>query len=149
MVDDAAKLSEENSRLVRESFNGIRPVADDFVTTLYDRLFEVAPAARALFSQNLQTQRDKLLATLTTVVRASRNLDALSTELVALGRAHQEYGVKPEHYDILVDVVLWTLERYLGDAFTPSHRDAWISFLSIIADTMEPARRQDRTLLPA
>jgi hemoglobin-like flavoprotein len=42
----------------------------------------------------------------------------------ALGARHSGYGVAAAHYAIVGEALLWTLERGLGEGFTPEVRSA-------------------------
>jgi nitric oxide dioxygenase len=51
--------------------------------------------------------------------------------------------VKPADYDTVGSALINTLEKGLGDAFTPSVRDAWLACYTTIAAEMqavEPAK---------
>ena len=43
----------------------------------------------------------------------------------ALAKRHVSYGVKAEHYPVVGDALLWTLEKGLRDRWTPQVADAW------------------------
>ena len=40
----------------------------------------------------------------------------------ALAKRHVSYGAKPEHYPVVGGALLWTLEKGLGEAWTPGCR---------------------------
>ncbi|HWX35155.1 MAG TPA: globin domain-containing protein [Steroidobacteraceae bacterium] len=43
----------------------------------------------------------------------------------ALAKRRVIYGAKPEHYPVVGSALLWTLEKGLGDGWTPEVADAW------------------------
>jgi hypothetical protein len=43
----------------------------------------------------------------------------------ALAKRHVSYGAKAEHYPVVGAALLWTLEKGLGDGWTPEVADAW------------------------
>ena len=49
------------------------------------------------------------------------------------------YGVRPEHYDTVAAALIWTLEKGLGEAFTPEVKDAWVAVYTLLAQTMKDA----------
>jgi hemoglobin-like flavoprotein len=57
----------------------------------------------------------------------------------ALGRRHAGYGVTDEHYDMVAEALLWTLQQGLGEYFTPDVAAAWCSAYAILADVMKAA----------
>jgi hemoglobin-like flavoprotein len=122
---------------VRISFAAVRPIADTAAALFYGRLFELDPSLRPMFSRDLREQGRMLMQMIGVVVA---NLDRVSTlvpTLHALGRRHAGYGVRDEHYDTVAAALLWTLEKGLGDAFTPEVRDAWTSAYGVLARTMQ------------
>jgi len=42
-----------------------------------------------------------------------------------LGKTHVKYGVKPEHYPVVGQALILTLETGLGEVFTPQVRYAY------------------------
>jgi hemoglobin-like flavoprotein len=55
----------------------------------------------------------------------------------ALGARHSGYGVTEAHYAIVGEALLWTLDRGLGEGFTPEVRSAWAKVYGVIAATMQ------------
>ena len=47
--------------LVQESFRKVVPIADQAADLFYDRVFELAPAARPMFPDDLREQKKKLM----------------------------------------------------------------------------------------
>ena len=60
-----------------------------------------------------------------------------------LGRRHKGYGVKTEHYGTVATALLWTLEKGLGDAFTPTAKEAWTQTYTVLAKTMQAASSEE------
>jgi len=56
-----------------------------------------------------------------------------------LGRRHDAYGARPEHYDLVGECLLGALERALGPAFDDALRQAWAEVYLIVASTMQEA----------
>ncbi len=129
-------MTPEQIELVQNSFAKVRPAAKDVSSLFYKRLFHVAPQVRPMFPENMDEQGKKLMAVLGTAVQSLTNLPALVPVLEKLAIGHLEYGVEEAHYDVVGEVLLWTLEQGLGDDFTPEVRDAWIETYTIVAQTM-------------
>ena len=55
-------LTEHDIALVRASFAEVAPIKDTAADIFYDRLFAIAPSARALFPEDLAEQKRKLMA---------------------------------------------------------------------------------------
>ena len=130
-------MTSEQTTLVQTSFAQVAPIADTAATLFYDRLFELNPSLRGLFDEDLREQRIKLMAMLTTAVNNLQQWDAVAPRVKQLGLRHVGYGVKPADYDTVGTALIDTLEKGLGDAFTPPVRDAWIACYTTIAAEMQ------------
>ena len=118
-------MTPEQVKLVQDSFAKVVPISDTASALFYDRLFAVAPQVRALFPADMTEQRGKLMATLAAVVRGLDNLGAVLPVASALAKRHVDYGAEPEHYAVVGETLLWTLESGLGTAWTPEVAAAW------------------------
>jgi hemoglobin-like flavoprotein len=123
-------------KLVQESFSKVAPISDQAAVLFYDRLFEVAPQVRALFPDEMSEQRRKLMATLAVVVNGLTNLEAVLPAASALAKRHVGYGAKAEHYPVVGGALLWTLEKGLGDAWTPELAEAWAAAYGTLSGFM-------------
>jgi hemoglobin-like flavoprotein len=123
-------------KLVQDSFAKVAPISEQAAVLFYDRLFEVAPSVRAMFPDDMKEQRKKLMATLALVVNGLTNLEAVLPAASALAKRHVSYGAKAEHYPVVGGALLWTLEKGLGDAWTPEVSDAWIAAYGTLSGYM-------------
>ena len=92
--------------------------------------------ARAIKTGDMKEQGRKLMAMLNTAVNSLDNIEALIGPLKHSGKAHAGYGVKAEDYDKVGASFLWTLEKGLGDAFTPDVKEAWTVVYTTVAGVM-------------
>ena len=122
--------------LVQESFAKVAPISDQAAVLFYDRLFEVAPPVRAMFPEDLTEQRKKLMGMLAAVVGGLSNLDTVLPAASALAKRHVNYGAKPEHYPVVGAALLWTLEKGLGEAWTPEVAEAWTAAYGTLSGYM-------------
>ena len=127
--------------LVQESFAAVVPIADDAAVLFYRRLFELDPSLQRMFRGDMTEQRRKLMQMLTAAVKGLDRLDQLVPVVEELGRRHVGYGVADAHYDTVGAALLWTLEKGLGDAFTPDVKDAWVAVYGLLAGTMKTAAK--------
>jgi hemoglobin-like flavoprotein len=123
-------------KLVQDSFAKVAPISEQAAVLFYGRLFEVAPSVRAMFPDDMTEQRKKLMATLAVVVGGLTNLEAILPAASALAKRHVNYGAKPEHYPVVGGALLWTLEKGLGDAWTPEVAEAWIAAYGTLSGYM-------------
>ncbi len=131
----------EQVKLVQESWAMVEPIADTAAELFYGRLFETAPEVKPLFSGDMKAQGRKLMAMITVAVRGLSDLEAIVPAVQELGKRHVAYKVKEEHYAVVGSSLLWTLEKGLGDAFTPATKDAWATVYGVLSTTMIDAAK--------
>jgi nitric oxide dioxygenase len=129
-------MTPDQVELVQQSFAKVAPISDTAAVIFYDRLFEVAPLVRPLFPDDMTEQRKKLMATLAVVVGGLGNLDSILPAASALATRHVSYGARPEHYPVVGGALLWTLEKGLGEAWTPEVADAWTAAYGTLSGYM-------------
>src|SRR6476620_1797853 len=118
-------MNSSQVKLVQESFAKVAPISEQAAVIFYDRLFEVAPSVRAMFPVDMTEQRKKLMGMLAAVVNGLSNLESILPAASALAKRHVGYGARAEHYPVVGGTLLWTLEKGLGDAWTPEVAAAW------------------------
>jgi nitric oxide dioxygenase len=129
-------MNPKQVELVQESFAKVAPISEAAAKIFYDRLFEVAPQVRAMFPDDMTEQRKKLMATLAVVVGGLTNLPSILPAASALAKRHVSYGAKAEHYPVVGGALLWTLEKGLGEAWTPDVAAAWTSAYGTLSGYM-------------
>lgn len=129
-------MTEDQVKLVQESFAKVAPISEQAAVIFYDRLFEVAPGVKAMFSSDMTEQRKKLMAMLAVVINGLNDLPSVLPAASALARRHVGYGAKPEHYPVVGGALLWTLERGLGEAWTPEIAAAWTAAYGTLSGYM-------------
>jgi len=91
-----------NVELLEQSFELVKPQADDFVVSFYNNLFTDYPASKPLFEHsNMAAQQQMLKGALVMVVDNLRKPEVLSKSLKGLGARHVKYGALPEHYPLV------------------------------------------------
>jgi len=122
--------------LVQDSFKKVAPISDVAAELFYGRLFEVAPQVKPMFRGDMKEQGRKLMTTLGVVVAGLTRLETVLPAASALAKQHVAYGVKAEHYPIVGSALLWTLEKGLGDAWTPELAAAWTAAYGTLSGYM-------------
>jgi nitric oxide dioxygenase len=123
-------------QLVQQSFSKVAPISEQAAVIFYDRLFEIAPAVRAMFPSDMAEQRRKLMATLAIVVNGLSNLELVLPAAASLATRHVAYGARPEHYPVVGSALLWTLEKGLGADWTDDVADAWTTAYDTLSGFM-------------
>ena len=94
-----------------------------------------------MFKGDMTEQGRKLMTMLALVVVSLDRLENLLPSIQEQGIGHAGYGVKDEHYPMVGEALLWTLEQGLGPAFTDEVKGAWISAYTVLATTMQDAAK--------
>jgi nitric oxide dioxygenase len=129
-------MTPDQVTLVQQSFAKVAPISEVAATIFYDRLFEVAPSVKPMFPADLKEQRKKLMATLAVVVNGLSHLESVLPAASALAKRHVSYGAKAEHYPVVGGALLWTLEKGLGDGWTPEVAEAWTAAYGTLSGFM-------------
>ena len=132
-------MTPEQVRLVQSSMQKVLFISEIAAELFYRRLFELDPALRSLFHDDMKEQGQKLIQMLHTVVDGLGQLDTILPEVEALARRHVVYGVQAQHYDTVGAALLWTLEQGLGNGFTAEVRAAWTEAYILLAGAMQKA----------
>lgn len=123
--------------MLEQSFERVKPHADEFASSFYDQLFGDYPDAQPLFTNtDMVKQKKKLIDSLVLVVNNLRDPDTLSGALKGLGARHVQYGALPQHYPMVGSALLKTFETYLGTAWTPELKKAWAEAYGAITTLM-------------
>jgi hemoglobin-like flavoprotein len=129
---DAAQI-----QIVTSTFELVVPAHQSVAELFYYRLLELDPELKALFKQDLKELGRKLMLTIAIAVNGLNKIEQVTPMLVALGSRHARYGIKPHHYETAGEALLWSLEKWLGPAFTDEARRAWVAFYRFLVNTMQ------------
>jgi len=147
-------LNDTEKKLLRDSWRLVTPVMETAADLFYRRLFELQPAYRGLFPDDMSSLKRKLMVTLAFAVKASDwaqeswadevpQEDDLFLVVLALGRRHTLlYKVPDEAYPVVREALLWALNMGLGQAFTADTRAAWTKLYGLLSSIMLMGSRQ-------
>jgi hemoglobin-like flavoprotein len=134
------QLTDQEKELISMSFMKVAMNQEKVTQLFYGCLFETAPETRPLFKNaDMREQGRKLMQTLATVVGSLHRLDALADDLHALGRRHIAYGVSQEQYELVGNVLFYTLETALAEDFTPETKAAWVKVYTLLTESITRA----------
>jgi hemoglobin-like flavoprotein len=134
-------MTNEQIKLVQESFKQVAPIAETAAQLFYARLFELDPKLELLFKGNLTEQGRKLMEMLGLAVNALNRMEQLLPVVRSLGTRHVVYGVADKDYETVGRALLWTLRKGLGEAFTPDVEAAWTNVYATLASAMQSGAR--------
>ncbi|WP_411827185.1 globin family protein [Luteolibacter sp. AS25] len=137
----SSPLTEYQKDLVQATWDQVVPIADTAAGLFYSKLFELDPSVKPLFANSdMKEQGKKLMQMIGVAVKGLDNLGELVPAVAALGKRHNTYGVKPEHYETVGAALLDTLDKGLGEAFTPETKEAWTITYNTLAGVMIQAQ---------
>lgn len=125
--------------LVQSTFATLQPMTATAAELFYKRLFEIDPAAAALFKGDMKQQGRKFMQVLAVAVGSLSNMPTLVPIVQRLGLRHAAYGVDVQHYDSVQQALLWTLALILQDEYTAEVRSAWVTAYAMLAGVMKEA----------
>ena len=129
-------MTPDQVKAIQDSFAKVKPIAEQAAALFYGRLFETTPQVKPLFGGDMIHQGQKLMATLATVVNGLDQLESILPAASALAKRHVAYGVKAADYAPVGAALLWTLERGLGEQWTPAFAAAWGEAYEVLSGFM-------------
>lgn len=130
-------MNQEQIKLVKQSWKVFRNIEPALVGDLfYSKLFAENPNLRKMFPKDMNQQYNKLIDMITVIVIRLDHLDMLTGDIAAMAQRHVGYGVKTEHYKLVGDALIWTLEKGLGKDWTPEVKDAWETCYTLLSSIM-------------
>jgi hemoglobin-like flavoprotein len=134
-------MTQEQVRLVQQSWELVKPIAKDAAHLFYDKLFTTAPNIRHLFKEDISEQSGKLAMMLNFVVGKLHRIDDIAGDVQKLGASHNKYGARPEHYDIVGSCLIATLKQGLGIHWNQELEKAWVAAFTILKNVMIEAQQ--------
>ena len=123
--------------LIRTSWARLKKIDTALIgDVFYSKLFLEAPEVRPLFKAQRLEQANKLITTLSVLVAHLDKLDQLTNSIQQLAIRHVKYGVRADHYELVGNVLLWSLEHLLQEDWHESFKEAWYKCYRILAETM-------------
>lgn len=132
-------MTPQQITLVKTTWAQVVPIKEKAAELFYGKLFELDPAVKPLFKDNIVEQGKKLMMAINTVVNSLDKIETMVPIIQDMGRRHAGYGVKSQHYDTVGAALIWTLDAGLGPAFTPEVKEAWVGAYTLLATVMKDA----------
>jgi len=130
--------------LVKKSFEKVAPISEQAAALFYAKLFDLDASVITLFKGDMREQGKKLMQVIAYAVEHLDQIDKLIPKVRELGLRHGTYGVRDEHYEMVGEALLWTLEKALSLDFTPETKEAWAQTYGFLAETMKAACHQQK-----
>jgi hemoglobin-like flavoprotein len=129
-------MTPEQAALIRTSFDAIWSNRRAFAEHTYNRFFTLDPDARALFSQDMERQRIKLMDMVAALVGTLDRRDLFQSLIAQSGRQHAGFGVERSQYAAFGEALIASLAQQLGPSFTPELREAWSALYTAVQEEM-------------
>ncbi|MDF2189997.1 globin domain-containing protein [Paraflavitalea sp. CAU 1676] len=130
-------MTTEQIHLVKRSWTLVACMpAEEVGKLFYTRLFELAPHLQHLFKSPQPEQSRKLIAMINYVINRLDSLEDILDEVAKLAQRHVQYGVKEEHYQVVGQALLWTLEKGLDKFWHPALKEAWVVCYTTLSGAM-------------
>ncbi len=122
-------LSQEQRRLIRESFTRVEPAADLVARLFYMKSVDLDPSISTVLKAPSRAQRRKFRAAMKLAVISLDKLEALQSIVKLLGIRQRQEGIKSRHYTAFRRAWVWTLEQSLEARFPREAKMAWTALL--------------------
>jgi hemoglobin-like flavoprotein len=140
---DEATLTADEILLIRRSWKMLRGIDPAIVGgTFYGKLFSDNPSLQKMFSPDMHQQYQKLVEMISIIVARLDRMPELANDIALMAQRHHQYGVRPLHYKMVGDALLWTLEQGLGTGWTEAVKLAWVKCYGSIAGVMVEAAEE-------
>lgn len=127
-------LDQSELDVLRASVLILRESNEDAAVVFYETLFEQSPELRDLFPAQMTDQARKFSATLIVAVNFLADWQSLKPIIETLARRHLAYGVKFEHYELVGQALIATLQKF---GTSPNDIAVWRKIYAILSDHMK------------
>jgi hemoglobin-like flavoprotein len=138
-ICEVVPMTPQQVELVQRTWRAVLPVGDTAAELFYGKLFNLDPGLRGLFKEDMVEQGRNLTAMISVAVGMLHKPERIRLAVRQLGARHAAYGVERRHYELVGTALIWTLDKCLGEAFTPETKAAWWSTYAFLAETMQEA----------
>jgi hemoglobin-like flavoprotein len=136
VVDDKSaqfKLEKQNPEFEQSS------CISWFYTIFYDRLFNVHPMCRPLFTSGIVSQGKFLVKMMSLTLNCIANKNKFTKSMEDLALRHCERGVRGVEFGIVGDVLFYSLRKVVGeDAYSREVELAWVKIYSSMLGIIVP-----------
>lgn len=138
-------LTEKTIALVKATAPALEAHGETLTRHFYNRMFSKNPEVAPLFNRTNQgqgTQQRALAGAICAYAANIDNLEVLGNAVELIAQKHASLQIKPEHYPIVGDNLLASIQEVLGDAATDDIVHAWGEAYQFLADILIGRERQ-------
>ncbi|PFX27019.1 neuroglobin-like [Stylophora pistillata] len=142
-------LSRKTKNTLKESWKLVEPVKTEAGKAMFMRLFETHPNIQDTFptfkgvsldelmnSRSLYLHAKRVMAAVENTINALDDCEVLLESLSSLGQRHKVWFVREEHFKVVGEALLWTLQNMLEAKCTNEVTLAWTELYNFITKTM-------------
>jgi len=129
-------LTDRQINSIYDSWQVIVSDSERIGSMFYERLFQIQPELRVYFKSDLNSQVSKFMSTLTLLITKLHSGKSLAKDIQYLAQRHSSYGASPGHYELIGQVLLWTLENGLGEKWNVNLKSSWTLLYEKVAESM-------------
>ncbi|WP_017589247.1 globin domain-containing protein [Nocardiopsis ganjiahuensis] len=134
--------------LVRQSAVDVPQGSTRLAKSFYDNLFSMVPEVRAMFSEDIKPQQQRMADALLAVVQHLDTPDEVADYLRRLGLQHRlELGVLPEHYPHVGRALVRAVSE-ISPTWSSSMSSAWVLVYQWITANMLAGAEQAEAASP-
>ena len=121
-------MTPQQISLVKNSWKNFRQVEPVALGDLfYSHLIQKNPSLKTIFKFSLERQSKLLFDFLSTIITRLDQINDIENDIKLVASTYAEYGILPQHYEMMRTALLWTLEKGLEKDWTPELADAWLT----------------------
>lgn len=109
-----------------------------FYSIFYERLFDVHPMCRPLFTSGIISQGKFLVKMVSLILNSLKNKDKFTKTMEDLALRHCERGIRGVEYGIVGDVLFYSIATAVGSPFTLEVEIAWKLIYSAMLQIIVP-----------
>lgn len=128
-------LSRKEILLIKGSWEKILENKIEIRKSFYSKIMEIDPSTTPIFRESFLSIKS-LPDSFDFMYKNVDNLKEIVPEIKRLGLKHKTYKVKPKHFPIGKEALLWTFQKYLGNDFTEELREAWKNLFDFMSENM-------------
>jgi hemoglobin-like flavoprotein len=129
-------MTPEQIELVESSIAALGGRLDETATVFYQRLFELDPSLRDMFSHDLAAQQRRFGVELAFIASSIREHDRFVHAAGELGARHVGYGVRASHVRTAREALLDALRTIFGNGWSASLEQAWSLAYRLVTEAM-------------
>jgi len=131
------QLNSDDIYRIKQTFPALEVNSKSFCEYFYDCLFEFSPILKPLFKSNRKVVEQHFFMLIKTCTSNIDNLQDFSETLAQLGKKHQGFQAKPEHFALIKSAFMLSLQYHLRDTLDRETEVAWGHYFDEISSSMQ------------